>query len=99
MPLRHAPFEGVGVALVTLFDRAGELDAGATGAHAARLVDAGIRGVLIAGTTGEAFTLDADERDRLLVGVRAAVDGRVPVVAGTGAPSTRQAVTLSRRAA
>jgi 4-hydroxy-tetrahydrodipicolinate synthase len=99
MPLRHAPFEGVGVALVTLFDRAGELDAAATGDHAARLVEAGVRGVVVAGSTGEAATLDAGERDRLLAGVRAAVGGRVPVVAGTGAPSTRQAVLLSRRAA
>ncbi len=99
MPQRNAPFEGVGVALVTLFDRAGELDAGATAAHAVRLVDAGVRGVVVAGSTGEAATLDPEERDRLLVAVREAVAGRVPVVAGTGAPSTRQAVALSRRAA
>src|SRR5262249_58896158 len=86
MPPRHAPFEGVGVALVTLFDQAGELDAAATGAHAARLVDAGARGILVAGSTGEAATLDPDERDRLLAGVRDALAGRVPVVAGARAP-------------
>jgi 4-hydroxy-tetrahydrodipicolinate synthase len=99
MPHGDAPFEGVGVALVTLFDRDGGLDAGATGEHAARLVAAGVRGVVVAGSTGEAAALTPDERSRLLAAVRAAVAGRAPVVAGTGAPSARQAVALSRRAA
>ena len=93
------PFTGVGVALVTLFDRAGELDTAATAEHAVRLVEAGIRGVLVAGTTGEASALDADERSALLRAVREAVGDRAPVVAGTGAPSARQAVALSERAA
>jgi 4-hydroxy-tetrahydrodipicolinate synthase len=99
MQSRVAPFEGVGVALVTLFDRDGALDAPATAAHAARLVDAGIRGLVVAGSTGEAATLEPDERSALLAAVRESVAGRVPVLAGTGAPSTRQAVALSRRAA
>jgi 4-hydroxy-tetrahydrodipicolinate synthase len=92
-------FHGIGVALVTLFDDEGEIDAPATADHAARLVDAGIQAILVAGTTGEAATLDGDERSDLLIAVRYAVDGRVPVLAGTGAPSTRQAVLLSKRAA
>jgi 4-hydroxy-tetrahydrodipicolinate synthase len=96
---RHAPFEGVGVALVTLFDVRGGLDAPATAAHAARLVDEGVRAVVVAGSTGEAASLDPGERVELVTAVRAAVDGRVPVLAGTGAPSARQAVTLSRQAA
>jgi 4-hydroxy-tetrahydrodipicolinate synthase len=94
-----APFEGIGVALVTLFDAGGDLDAPATAAHAARLVDNGARGVVVAGSTGEAATLDAAERSALLAAVRDAVAGRVPVIAGTGAPSARQARDLSRRAA
>jgi len=96
---RVAPFEGVGVALVTLFDRHGGVDAPATAAHAARLVAAGVRGVVVAGSTGEAGTLEPDERTALLAAVRDAVGGRVPVLAGTGAPSARQAVALSQRAA
>lgn len=93
-----APFTGVGVALVTLFDDEGEIDAPATADHAARLVDAGVAAVLVAGSTGEAAALDADERSDLLLAVGSAVDGRVPVLAGTGGPSARQAVLLSRRA-
>jgi 4-hydroxy-tetrahydrodipicolinate synthase len=94
-----APFTGVGVALVTLFDQEGEIDAPATADHAARLVEAGIDAILVAGTTGEAATLDDEERSDLLIAVRSAVDGRVPVLAGTGSASARQAVVLSRRAA
>lgn len=96
---RVAPFEGVGVALVTLFNRDGGLDAAATASHAARLADAGVRGVVVAGSTGEAAALDPDERADLLAAVSDAVAGRVPVLAGTGGPSARQAVALSRRAA
>lgn len=91
-------FEGVGVALVTLFDDEGELDAPATADHAARLVEAGVQAVIVAGSTGEASTLDNDERVDLVLAVRNAVDGRVPVIAGTGASSARQAVVLSLQA-
>ncbi len=96
---RSAPFTGVGVALVTLFDEEGEIDAPATADHAARLVDAGVDAVVVAGSTGEAAALDVEERSDLLIAVRSAVDGLVPVIAGTGAASARQAVVLSRRAA
>lgn len=91
-------FEGVGVALVTLFDDEGDLDAAATAAHAARLVELGVRAVVVAGTTGEAAALSFAERDELLAAVRDAVDGVVPVIAGTGAPSARQAADLTARA-
>ncbi|HEX6500459.1 MAG TPA: dihydrodipicolinate synthase family protein [Micromonosporaceae bacterium] len=80
-------WRGVGVALVTLFDAAGAVDYAATAAHAARLVDAGVRGVLVAGTTGEADALDDDERARLVAAVRA-VCPQVPVMAGASGPWT-----------
>jgi 4-hydroxy-tetrahydrodipicolinate synthase len=50
-------FTGVGVALVTLFDDAGDLDAPATAALAAELVGAGVQAVVVAGSTGEATAL------------------------------------------
>jgi dihydrodipicolinate synthase/N-acetylneuraminate lyase len=88
-------FTGVGVALVTLFDDDGELDVGATADHAARLVDRGIQGVLVSGSTGEAAALSAEERVLLLEAVRDAVPDHIPVLAGTGAPSARQAAALT----
>lgn len=92
-------FDGIGVALVTLFDRAGDVDAKATAEHAARLAAQGVRGIVVAGSTGEAATLDAAERSQLVSAVRGAVPDEVAVLAGTGAPSARQAVALTRRAA
>ncbi len=91
-------FTGVGVALATLFDEAGELDAKATAGHAATLVELGIRAVVVAGSTGEAAALAAEERVELLTEVRRTVPAEVPVVAGTGAPSARQAAALTRQA-
>lgn len=90
-------FNGVGVALVTLFDDEGNLDASASAAHAARLVDLGVRAVVVAGSTGEAAALDRGERVELLRAVRKAVP-ETPVVAGTGAPSARQAIAFTRDA-
>ncbi len=92
------PFTGVGVALLTLFDDRAEVDLEATVAHAVRLVDAGVRAVVVTGSTGEAAALEADERVALVAAVRAAVDDGIPVIAGTGAPSARQAVELTRGA-
>jgi 4-hydroxy-tetrahydrodipicolinate synthase len=93
-------FTGVGVALVTLYRGDGSLDAAATAAHAARLVDLGVRAVVIAGTTGEAAALSPEERVALLAAVRATLGSApgVPVIAGTGAPSARQAVALTEAA-
>jgi 4-hydroxy-tetrahydrodipicolinate synthase len=91
-------FTGIGVALVTLFDDDGEVDAKATADHAATLVELGVRAVVVAGSTGEATTLTEAERTALLTEVRQAVPSGTPVLAGTGAPSRRQAVALTRAA-
>jgi len=91
-------FTGVGVALVTLFDDDGELDAKATAEHAATLVELGMRAVVVAGSTGEAASLTGAERTTLLEEVRRAVPSGTPVLAGTGAPSRRQAAALTRAA-
>jgi 4-hydroxy-tetrahydrodipicolinate synthase len=97
----NAPvFTGVGVALVTLFDEAGEVDYPATAAHAARLAELGMTAIVVAGTTGEVDALTDDERLGLFDAVRAAVppSSGVAVVAGTGATSTRQARALTATA-
>jgi 4-hydroxy-tetrahydrodipicolinate synthase len=91
-------FRGVGVALVTLFGDDGAVDPGATGELAAGLAERDMRAILVAGTTGEAATLADAERGALIEAVRGAVPAGVPVIAGTGAPSTRQAVALTRDA-
>jgi 4-hydroxy-tetrahydrodipicolinate synthase len=87
------------VALVTLFDEALEVDVDATVDHAARLVDLGVAAVLVAGTTGEAASLDAAERRTLIEAARRRLPAHIPVLAGTGAPSARQAAAFTAQAA
>ena len=96
--MAEALFTGVGVALATLFDDDGEVDAKATADFAATLVGLGIRAVVVAGSTGEAAALTAEERLALLTETRRAVPSGVPVIAGTGGPSARQAAALTRDA-
>jgi 4-hydroxy-tetrahydrodipicolinate synthase len=77
-------FQGVGVALVTFFDDDGRLLTDDTAAHAADLVGRGVTAVVVSGTTGESWALDVDERLELVAAVHRAVDGRAPVIVGTG---------------
>ncbi len=97
--LRPQPlWRGVAVALVTLFEPDSvRVDAAATAAHAGRLVDLGVGGVLVAGTTGEADALTDDERIELIAAVREACPG-VPVIAGASGPWTRPAVARTQAA-
>lgn len=88
-------FDGVGVALVTLFHDDGEVDLDATAALAAELAAAGVRAIVLAGSTGEAATLDGAERVALVQAVREALPTGVPILVGTGAPSARQAAGLT----
>ncbi len=92
-------FSGVGVALVTIFDAGGGVDAEATARHAENLALRGMRAVLVNGTTGEAGTLTDAERITIIEAVRKAVPAQVPVIAGTGAASTEAAVDLTTAAA
>jgi 4-hydroxy-2-oxoglutarate aldolase len=67
--------------------------------NVARLLEAGLDGVVVAGSTGEAALLEPDEQRRMMGWVREVLpDGRW-LLAGTGGESTRQAVALTRAAA
>src|SRR4051812_8585991 len=90
-----APLQGSLVAIVTPMQDDGILDLDAF----RRLIDWHIRegtdGIVVVGTTGESPTVGFDEH-RLLI--KTAVDhvaGRIPVIAGTGANSTREAMELA----
>lgn len=74
-------FRGTAVALVTLFHDDGSVAARETAAHAARLVSAGVRAIVVNGSSGEAATLTDAERSDLVAAVRAACP-EVPVIAG-----------------
>lgn len=61
-------------------------------------IDGGIHGLVPCGTTGESATLDFDEHKRVIELTVKAVDGRVPVIAGTGANNTLEAIELTESA-
>ena len=89
-------FSGVGVALLTIFDSSGNVDACATGDPATQLVNLGMKSVLVAGTTGEAASLTTEERTKIVRAVREALPRDIKVLAGSGAPSAPQAVNLTK---
>ena len=91
---------GVLAPITTPFDTAtGEVAPVHLRRNVARLVEAGLDGVVVAGSTGESALLDAEEQRRMVGWVREVLpDGRW-LLAGTGGESTRQAVALTRAAA
>src|SRR5215831_7798978 len=90
-------FDGLIVAMVTPF-RDGELDLEATGRLVDFMIDGGVEGLVVSGSTGEAATCSVEERLTLWKFVRDHVRRRVPVVAGTGTNSTSESIALTRRA-
>jgi 4-hydroxy-tetrahydrodipicolinate synthase len=92
-------FQGSLVALVTPFDADDRVDDAALKRLIEFHVDAGSDGLVIAGTTGESATLDKKEHADLIRRAVELVDGRLPVIAGTGSNSTAQTIQLSREVA
>lgn len=86
---------GVLPALVTPFDANDEVDEKKLRAVIQRVLPH-VNGVVPVGTTGEFVYLSDDEKRRVIEITLDEVDGRVPVVAGTGCPSTRDTVALTR---
>jgi 4-hydroxy-tetrahydrodipicolinate synthase len=62
------------------------------------LIGEGVHGVFVLGTNSEFYALDEREKQEVIATAVAHVRGRVPVFAGTGAESTREAVRLTRMA-
>jgi len=90
-------FHGTMTALVTPF-RNGQIDEDAFRAHLERQIEAGVDAVIPAGTTGEAATLSFSEHKQLIGITVAQVNGRVPVIAGTGSNNTAESVELTQAA-
>ncbi|MBT8100337.1 MAG: 4-hydroxy-tetrahydrodipicolinate synthase [Gammaproteobacteria bacterium] len=87
--------QGSLVALVTPFDADNRVDFSALKRLIDFHVEEGSDGLVIAGTTGESATLDKDEHIELVARAVEMVDGRLPVIAGTGSNSTSQSIDLS----
>ncbi|MDD5704718.1 MAG: 4-hydroxy-tetrahydrodipicolinate synthase [Kiritimatiellae bacterium] len=90
-------FTGTYTAVVTPFNRNGQVDFGRLKALIERQIAGGVDGVVPVGTTGESPTLEYDEHHRVIEETAAAARGRIKVIAGTGANSTSEAVMLTRQ--
>ncbi len=83
------------VALATPFDSDNRVDYASLKGLIDFHANEGSDGLVIAGTTGEAATLTREEHIELVVRAVEIVDGRMPVIAGTGSNSTQQTIDLS----
>src|SRR3954468_1691244 len=90
-------FTGAITALVTPFRR-GAVDEEALRSLVEDQIANGIDGLVPVGTTGESPTLSFEEHIRVIEVVAAAAAKRVPVIAGTGSNSTKEAIELSQAA-
>ena len=88
--------QGSMVAIVTPMFDDGSLDLNALLALIDWHIDAGTDGIVIVGTTGESPTVDVEEHCLLIKTTVEHVNGRVKVIAGTGANSTSEAIALTR---
>jgi 4-hydroxy-2-oxoglutarate aldolase len=91
--------KGVFGPVITTFDRRGELDLDAFGANLSAHLAAGLDGVVVAGSTGEAALLEEGERLRLIEMARSVVPTSKSLIVGTGAESTKGCVRRCREAA
>ncbi|MBF5082372.1 4-hydroxy-tetrahydrodipicolinate synthase [Quadrisphaera sp. INWT6] len=89
---------GVLTALTTPFDRDDAIDVPLLKKVVDRSIDAGVDGVVAAGSTGEVGALSSEERRQLVDVVVEHTAGRVPVIAQTGATTTAEAIRLSKAA-
>jgi len=91
-------FQGVFAATVTPMKANEEIDFPRLAAFTDDLVRQGVHGLIPLGSTGEYYALSAEERERVLRATREVVAGRVPVVAGANAGSTREVIAYARQA-
>ena len=91
-------FRGAAPALVTPFDNSGDIDEPAFRRLIDRQIEAGSASLVVLGTTGENATISPAERSRLVECAIGHVNGRVPVIIGTGNNSTSESITFSREA-
>ncbi|MDO6500860.1 4-hydroxy-tetrahydrodipicolinate synthase [Photobacterium sanguinicancri] len=89
-------FSGSMVALVTPMDEAGEVDYTSLANLVEYHIAAGTDAIVSVGTTGESATLTVDEHVKVVVKTIELAKGRIPVIAGTGANATHEAITFSK---
>ena len=90
--------QGTITAMVTPFGKDGAVDYGRLDAFVDWQCESGVEGLCPVGTTGESPTLDHAEHHKVIEETIKAAKGRVKIIAGTGANSTAEAVSLTKAA-
>jgi len=91
-------FRGIYPPTVTFFKDDGSLDSEANRRHCDFLIGSGVHGLFALGTTGEFMHMNLKEREQHAAETVQHVNGRVPVIIGSGTCSTRETIRLSRHA-
>jgi 4-hydroxy-tetrahydrodipicolinate synthase len=91
-------FGKIVTAMVTPFDHKGNIDFAKTTKLVNYLIENGTDSLVVAGTTGESPTLTTEEKVALFRHVVSVVNGRVPVIAGTGSNNTHASIELTKKA-
>ena len=85
-------FEGIYTPLVTPYHDDYSLNTEALAQIVDHLITSGVHGIIVAGTTGEYYAQSPEERIDMMGRIATLIDGRVPLVVGTGAIRTEEAV-------
>ncbi len=91
-------FHGMIPPIATPMHADGSLNLAAMPAMVEHVLAGGVHAIFTPGSQGEAYALSADERCAVIEAALAAVNGRVPVIAGTGTITTQNAILMSKRA-
>jgi 4-hydroxy-tetrahydrodipicolinate synthase len=91
-------FQGTGTAIITPFDEEMNVDYQALKKFTRFQVNEGINALIVLGTTGEAPTINEEERNKIIETVVDEVNGKVPVIVGTGTNDTKKVVELNKSA-
>ena len=91
-------FEGIYTPLVAPFADNGDLNQAAMAKTIDMLIDCGIHGIVIAGTTGEYYAMTMKERFKLMAIAKEMINGRVPTIVGTGAIRTEDSIEYAKQA-
>ncbi len=91
-------FKGVGTALVTPFKNDQSLDIEALKEIVYHQLNGGVDALIVLGTTGESPVIDFEERKKIISLVVEEVNGKIPVIVGTGSNNTMHVIELNKQA-
>ena len=91
-------WDGVMPAVTTKFTAEGQLDLVMFEKNIKAQIDAGVNGIILGGTLGEASTLTKDEKEVLINNTLRIVEGKIPVIVNIAEQTTSEAITLAKRA-